>query len=157
MKILFDQGTPAPLRHELPGHEIHTAFEMGWSQLSNGDLLQAAEPLFDLFITTDQNLHYQQKFKGSRVAILVLPTTRWPTIRRHADRDAQEKYAAYAAVGIPQYIIINLRTNQVEVHSDPDPAAGAYRTTTRASKGESLRIHLGAGESLELPAADVLP
>lgn len=43
MKILFDQGTPAPLRRHLPGHEITTAYEEGWSGLSNGDLLKAAE------------------------------------------------------------------------------------------------------------------
>ncbi len=84
MRILFDQGTPAPLRHELPGHEIATAFEMGWDKLSNGDLLQAAETQFDAFITTDQNLRYQQNVAQRRLAILVLPTTSWPIIRRNA-------------------------------------------------------------------------
>ena len=81
MKILFDQGTPAPLRHELPGHNISTAYEMGWAELENGDLLKAAEASFDAFITTDQNLRYQQNLSGRRLAILVLPTTSWPKIR----------------------------------------------------------------------------
>jgi hypothetical protein len=60
MKILFDHGTPAPLRHEMTGHEVRTAYEMGWARLSNGELLEAAESAFEGFITTDQNLGYQQ-------------------------------------------------------------------------------------------------
>ena len=84
MRILFDQGTPAPLREELTGHEVATAFEMRWSTLANGDLLAAAEPTFDLLITTDQNLDYQQNRAGRRLAILVLTTTSWPRIKRHA-------------------------------------------------------------------------
>jgi hypothetical protein len=83
MKILFDQGTPAPLRHALVGHDVSTAHEAGWSNLSNGDLLQATEAQFDILITTDQNLRYQQNLSGRRLAILVLPTTSWPTIQKH--------------------------------------------------------------------------
>ena len=81
MKILFDQGTPAPLRHALLGHTVSTAYEMGWAKLENGDLLSAAEASFDAFITTDQNLRYQQNLAGRRLAILVLPTTSWPMIQ----------------------------------------------------------------------------
>ena len=88
MKILFDHGTPAPLRHSLSGHEISTAYEMGWAQLSNGDLLAAAEKSFGVFITTDQNLRYQQNPAGRRLAILVLPTTSWPEIQKHTDKVA---------------------------------------------------------------------
>lgn len=85
MKILFDQGTPAPLRSELKPHRVSTAFEMGWATLSNGRLLAAAEQeSFELLITTDQNLRYQQNLMGRKIAILVLPTTRWPQIRSHA-------------------------------------------------------------------------
>jgi hypothetical protein len=75
MKILFDQGTPAPLRHALTGHSIRTAYEMSWTQLGNGALLRAAEAQFDAFVTTDQNIRYQQNFSGNRLAILILPTT----------------------------------------------------------------------------------
>jgi hypothetical protein len=60
MKILFDQGTPAPLRNALAAHTISTAYEMGWSDLENGELLKRAEEMFDAFITTDKNLRYQQ-------------------------------------------------------------------------------------------------
>jgi hypothetical protein len=85
MHILFDQGTPAPLRQSLTGHEVATAYERGWSNLDNGDLLAAAEDAgFDLFITTDQNLRYQQNLAARRLSVLVPPTTRWPQIRRHA-------------------------------------------------------------------------
>lgn len=83
MKIIFDQGTPAPLRNALSGHSVSTAFELGWSSLANGDLLQQAEGQFDLLITTDQNLRYQQKLTGRNLAILVLPTTSWPEIKKH--------------------------------------------------------------------------
>jgi hypothetical protein len=64
VRVLFDQGTPAPLRDALTAHFVSTAYEMGWSALSNGDLLDAAERQFDAFVTTDQNLHYQQNLAG---------------------------------------------------------------------------------------------
>ena len=83
MRIVFDQGTPAPLRHALSGHSVATAFELGWSGLANGDLLREAEAKFDVLVTTDQNLRYQQNLAGRRLAILVLPTTSWPEIREH--------------------------------------------------------------------------
>ena len=83
MRILFDQGTPAPLRESFTGHEVCTAFEMGWSGLGNGELLAAAETAFDVLITTDRNLRFQQKFAGRRLSILVLPTTSWPRLQKH--------------------------------------------------------------------------
>jgi len=71
------------LRHVLTGHSVSTAFELGWAQLANGDLLSAAEGSFDAFITTDRNLRYQQNLSGRRLAILTLWTTSWPNIQRH--------------------------------------------------------------------------
>jgi hypothetical protein len=85
MKILFDQGTPVPLRRKLIGHDVSTAYEKGWDQLTNGELLQVAEEQFDLLITTDQNLQYQQKLTARNLAIIVLPTTSWPRIEKHVD------------------------------------------------------------------------
>jgi hypothetical protein len=73
MRIVFDQGTPAPLRRALSGLTVATAFELGWSNLAHGDLLQQAEAQFDLLITTDQDLRYQQNLAGRRLAILVFP------------------------------------------------------------------------------------
>ena|SRR5215204_3358513 len=81
MRILFDQGTPLPLKEHLPTHTVATAFELGWSDLENGKLLEAAESSFDLFITTDQQLRYQQNLVGRQLAILVLLSTSWPRIR----------------------------------------------------------------------------
>ncbi|MGH7088634.1 MAG: hypothetical protein ACREFQ_07010 [Stellaceae bacterium] len=86
MKILLDQGVPAPLRHALPEHEIITAFERGWHALQNGDLLRAAEADgFIAFITTDQNLRYQQNLADRNLSIVVLMTTDWRLIRLHLD------------------------------------------------------------------------
>jgi hypothetical protein len=89
MKILFDQGTPAPLRQALSSHEVSTAHEMGWSNLSNGDLLSAAEAQFDLFITTDRNLSHQQNLSSRQLSILVLPTTSWPKLQLHTNLIAE--------------------------------------------------------------------
>jgi len=73
VRILFDQGTPVPLRHYLGQHNVATAEEMGWSRLSNGQLLDAAEKQFDLLITTDQALRIQQNLADRKLAVLVLP------------------------------------------------------------------------------------
>ena len=83
MRVLFDQGTPDPLRRALTAHVVSTAYELGWSALSNGDLLDAAEAQFDAFVTTDQNLRYQQNLTGRRLAILVLPFASWPKLQSH--------------------------------------------------------------------------
>lgn len=86
MKILFDQGTPVPLRRQLTGHTIDTVYEQGWATLTNGRLLTIADQAgYDVFITTDQNLRYQQNLTGRNLAILVLGSTSWPRIREHVD------------------------------------------------------------------------
>jgi len=81
VRILFDQGTPAPLRDHLPGHSVETAYEKGWSALRNGELLAKAEAEFDVLVTTDRNLRHQQNLAERRIAILVLPTTSWPRLQ----------------------------------------------------------------------------
>jgi predicted nuclease of predicted toxin-antitoxin system len=83
MKILFDQGTPVPLRRFLPGHVVDTAAENGWSTVQNGDLLQLAESNgYEVLITTDQNLRYQQNMTDRRIGIVVLMKTSWPKIQQ---------------------------------------------------------------------------
>ena len=73
MRILLDECVPRPLRRELPDHEVRTVVEMGWAGKQNGELLQLlASERFEVFLTTDQNLQYQQNFRGSRVAVVVL-------------------------------------------------------------------------------------
>jgi predicted nuclease of predicted toxin-antitoxin system len=85
MKILFDQGTPVPLRNYLPNHSVETAYEREWNNLQNGDLLTRAEAEgFGALITTDQNLRYQQNLAGRKIGVLVLLTTSWPRIKNNA-------------------------------------------------------------------------
>jgi predicted nuclease of predicted toxin-antitoxin system len=85
MKLLFDQGTPVPLRDHLPNHIVETAYEKGWSNVKNGALLTLAEAEgFDVLITTDQNLRYQQNLSGRRIGVLVLMTANWPRIKKNA-------------------------------------------------------------------------
>ncbi len=83
MRVLFDQGTRAPLRQALTQHEVSTTYERGWSKLSNGELLDAAEREgFALMVTTDSNLRHQQNLEDRRLAIVVLSSTSWPRIQR---------------------------------------------------------------------------
>jgi predicted nuclease of predicted toxin-antitoxin system len=84
VRILLDQGTPVPLRRALAGHTVATAYEEGWATLTNGELLAAAEGSFDVLVTTDQNLSYQQNLAGRRLAILVLLTANWLRLRQHS-------------------------------------------------------------------------
>ena len=89
MRVLFDQGTPVPLRRYLGSHTIVTVFENGWSNMQNGELPDAAESAgFQGLVTTDQNLKYQQNLSNRRIAILVLTTTNWKIIERNAERVA---------------------------------------------------------------------
>ena len=82
MRILFDQGTPAPLRSHLK-HEVATVVDLGWSTLSNGELLTQAEAAgFEVLVTTDQNLKYQQNLPRRRIGIAVLTKASWPRIER---------------------------------------------------------------------------
>ena len=73
-----------PLRNYLPDHTVVSAYEMGWSELENGELLAAAESDgFDVLITTDQNLRYQQNLSERKIAVVVLLTTNWPRIEKN--------------------------------------------------------------------------
>ena len=89
MKILFDSNTPAPLARFLRGHDVVRSDELGWQGLENGALLDAAESAaFDLLLTCDRNLRYQQNFTGRKLALVVLSSNHWPTLRRVAARIA---------------------------------------------------------------------
>ena len=87
MRLLFDNGTPAPLRRHLGDHAIHTAAPLGWATLSNGELLDRAEAAgYEVLITTDQNMRYQQNVSDRGIGIVVLMDSRWPYVRlRTAD------------------------------------------------------------------------
>jgi len=106
VRILFDQGTPVPLRNHLASHEVATAFELHWSTLTNGDLLQQAEAAgFDLLVTTDQNLRYQQNLAARRIAVVVLSSTSWPRIQQGianvVDTITRARPGVYLEVTVP--------------------------------------------------------
>jgi hypothetical protein len=104
VRILFDQGTPAPLRNYLRAHQVITAFEMGWFELSNGELIARAEEQFDLLVTTDKGLRYQQNLTRRTIAIMVLPDANWPKL----EPQAQTIAAAVAAMQPGSYLEIDL-------------------------------------------------
>lgn len=104
MRILFDQGTPAPLRNHLSDHQVITSFELGWNTLQNGVLLSRAEEAgFEVFVTTDQSLKYQQNIGKRRIAIVVISTTSWPRIQKSINAIVQaiESIAAGSFVEVP--------------------------------------------------------
>ena len=107
MLILFDHGTPKGLAGALSGHAVHTAQARGWDTLSNGALLNAAEAAgFELLLTTDRRIRHQQNLRARRIALVVLAgSTKWSSVRQHADRIAAVVAAAtpgsYSEVEIP--------------------------------------------------------
>lgn len=72
MRVLLDECVPRGLRDDLPGHEVKTVAEAGWAGVKNGELLRLAASQFDLLITVDRNLEYQQSFTGLSLALIVV-------------------------------------------------------------------------------------
>jgi len=109
MLILLDQGTPVPLRSFLIGHTVKTAAQQGWSTLPNGDLLRAAESAgFDVLLTTDKNLTFQQSLKDRRIAIVVLGNPQWPVAQLHVE----SIIAAVNAATPGSYVVVNIPGKQ---------------------------------------------
>lgn len=83
MRVLFDQGAPVALAGFLAGHSVSVAYEEGWDRLENGELLRAAEDAgFDVLVTTDNSIAYQQNLKGRTIAIVLLSRNRWSMVQR---------------------------------------------------------------------------
>jgi hypothetical protein len=106
MLILFDHGTPRGIARFLLGHTVTRAKQRGWDTLSNGDLLAEAERAgFDVFVTADKNIQYQQNLSGRKIAVVVLSTPQWPLVRLHTAKVAEAVNAAtpgsYVEVQIP--------------------------------------------------------
>ena len=107
MLVLFDNGTPRTLARFLIDHHMVTeARARGWAELENGDLLREAEAAgFEVLVTTDKNLSYQQNLKGRKIAIVVLGLGRWSLIRHHVSEVVAAVNAAtlgsFAEVEIP--------------------------------------------------------
>ena len=86
MRILFDKGTPRPLRRRLFGHEVETSMERGWDTLANGELLDRAEEAgFEVLLTTDQSIRHQQNMTGRQIAVVVLMNTNWQRVARNTE------------------------------------------------------------------------
>lgn len=107
MRVLFDKNVPVPLRRSLTRHTVRTAAEEGWGTLGNGDLIAQAERAgFDLLLTCDQNLQYQQNLARRRLALVVLGSNTWPSVQTKlgdivlaVDR---AKPGSFAFIEIPQ-------------------------------------------------------
>jgi hypothetical protein len=87
LRIVFDKNVPVGVRRFLANHEVRTFVEMAWHpQLENGSLLNAAEAAgFDVMITSDQNIKYQQNLMRRKLALVVLGSNIWPLVRDHGD------------------------------------------------------------------------
>jgi len=72
MRVLLDECVPRALRNDIPGHEVKTVAEVGCAGVKNGELLRLAAAEFDLLITVDRNLEYQQNFEGLSLAVIVI-------------------------------------------------------------------------------------
>jgi hypothetical protein len=106
MLVLFDHSTPAPLSAYLTAHIVTKAKHRGWDTLANGELLAEAERAgFDVLLTADKNIRYQQNLTGRRIALVVLSTPQWPLVRMHVERIAAAVDSAmpgsYVEVEIP--------------------------------------------------------
>ncbi|MFH1024445.1 MAG: hypothetical protein V1809_13780 [Planctomycetota bacterium] len=83
MNILIDECLPRYLKIALSDFSRQTVQEAGWSSVKNGPLLNLAEAAFDVFLTADQNLQYQQNLKCRKIAIIVLPSSRLPVVKKY--------------------------------------------------------------------------
>jgi hypothetical protein len=88
LRILFDKNVPVGVRRYLQSHEVQTLLDMKWpDQLENGELLEAAEQSgFDVMVTADQNIRYQQNLEGRTLSLVILGSNIWPIVQEHGER-----------------------------------------------------------------------
>jgi hypothetical protein len=85
LRVLFDKSVPYGARHFLSEHHVETVDEHGWERISNGELLNTAEGAgFQVVVTADQNIIYQQNLEGRKIALVVFGSNIWPIVRKHA-------------------------------------------------------------------------
>jgi hypothetical protein len=106
MLILFDNGAPRGLARFLTGHSVEEARARGWEELSNGELICAAEQAgFEVMVTTDKNIRYQQNLKARNIALVVLEHSQWPMVKLVAESIVAAVDAAspgsYKEVAVP--------------------------------------------------------
>jgi hypothetical protein len=106
MLILFDNGTPRGLARFLLGHSVEEARTRGWEELANGDLIDVAEQAgFEVMVTTDKNIRYQQNLRARKIALVVLAHSQWPMVKLVVENivtavDAAEP-GSYTEVDVP--------------------------------------------------------
>jgi hypothetical protein len=106
LRVLFDKNVPSGARHFLSNHQVESVDDHGWARISNGELLQTAESTgFDVVITADQNVGYQQALEGRKIALVVLGSNIWPIVRHHETAARERVDAAvpgsYAFIEMP--------------------------------------------------------
>jgi hypothetical protein len=89
MKVIFDENIPWPLHQFLAHHEVTTVQAQGWSGIGNGELLRRVDGLFEVLVLADRNLRYQQPLTRHKIAVVELPTNRWPVLQKEAVRIVQ--------------------------------------------------------------------
>src|SRR5205807_648720 len=114
MLVLFDHGTPSGIAPALVGHTVVEARERGWDKVSNGDLLNAAEAAgFQVLLTTDKNIQYQQNLTGRKISVLVLANSQWPIVRLHLGSIATAMQTHYRPLRVRKHQNGNLAASQV--------------------------------------------
>ncbi|MDQ2775530.1 MAG: hypothetical protein M3Y57_11535 [Acidobacteriota bacterium] len=110
MKVLFDQNVPRPLERFLVGHDVKRA-AVGWAELKNGGLLAAAENAgFDVLLSGDKTIRYEQNMTGRKIALVYMSDNHWPVVKHHVAAISQaieqvapgEVRAVYCGTFIPR-------------------------------------------------------
>ncbi|MEQ1764784.1 MAG: hypothetical protein ABL984_16765 [Pyrinomonadaceae bacterium] len=81
MRVIIDECVPSIVKRGLPAHNIVTVQEMGWAGVKNGKLLKLVDDQFGVFITSDQNLRFQQNVAATDLAVIVLPSNQVPVVK----------------------------------------------------------------------------
>lgn len=106
-RVLFDENLPRLLRRKLPGFEVRTVQEEGWGSFRNGELLRRAENNFDVLLTADRRMQYQQKLTSFRIGIVVIVTPRLQL--ELLESAAEELRAALGSVAPGEIIHVTVR------------------------------------------------
>lgn len=119
LRVLSDRNVPDQIRRHLPSHKVRTTAEQGWNRLTNGDLLKAAErETFEVMVTADQSLTYQQNLKNRKLALVVLGTNRLSLLDADQERIASAVDAA--TPGSFQFIEYKSRLMPKSAQKDPN-------------------------------------
>ena len=94
MKVILDENVPIQTARFLSGHDVTTVQREGWAGIGNGDLLNLIDGKFDVMLLADKNLRYQQNLASRQIALVELPSNRWPILERMSKRIADAVYNA---------------------------------------------------------------